>query len=443
VPKEVVSFKNIPLGSLRQIRSPESVARFLASLLLILTIIFPTAFQLVKAGILIIVLFIVVRGLLLHQLQLSSTLYFFSLIYGTIGIGWSLYGEVMENPGALRVVTVMVIYPLLIPLFCTLYKRGHENGLYRIFLISAWVLIIVDLLYVITGLIFPENLLESFFDLLYEESAVINDGGTYIKFTLPNIASIIFLLPFFLASLFFHDSGNQKSHIFIIVLLLLVVAVLSGRRALLLSALIGPATAFLLTLNNYRTRQKGGVSRRRWPMLVMVFFMVSLIYPVVVIVGMEHFVELVTSIFDFSENSSNLERVHQFSALKQGIVEAPLFGHGAGAVADYIRSEEMPWAYELFYVSIMFQYGIVGFLFYSVGVAFLAFYLISAVREKGRASFEFYFLSGFIAFMIATASNPYLAKFDYMWVIFIPYALVNFKLVSSKNKSAYGLAHGS
>jgi len=41
-------------------------------------------------------------------------------------------------------------------------------------------------------------------------------------------------------------------------------------------------------------------------------------------------------------------------------------------------------------------------------------------------------LAGTSCFLIANATNPYLAKFDYIWVIFLPVALINIWLLDSK-----------
>jgi hypothetical protein len=121
----------------------------------------------------------------------------------------------------------------------------------------------------------------------------------------------------------------------------------------------------------------------------------------------------------------------------RGIVGAPLFGSGAGAAADYVRSFDTPWAYELTYVSFVFQYGFFGFLIYASGIIYLVRQLILLINRNGRSSFEFYFLSGFIGFMLANATNPYLSSFDCMWIIFIPYAIINIKLIS-RTDSEFG-----
>jgi O-antigen ligase len=160
------------------------------------------------------------------------------------------------------------------------------------------------------------------------------------------------------------------------------------------------------------------------------------IYLAVDFVGLKYYVDVITSILNFTDNRSNLERLYQYNSLKTGILDAPLVGYGAGAVAHYVRSTTWPWLYELYYLAFIFQYGIIGFSIYALGVAFLCLELLRAVKKKGRSSFEYYLLSGFIAFMLANATNPYLPSFDFMWIIFIPYAIVNRRLCSGRYDKA-------
>jgi hypothetical protein len=417
--------------------SPETAARFLLSVVLVLSIVLPTVFQPMKAVLLLVILALVLRGMLANQLQLSVGLYCFSLLYALLGLAWSVYGEIVGAPGAMAVLTVMLLYPLLVPLFTLLYRQEHNQSLFRIFLLCAWIIGVGDLLFVVTGSLYPGNLLQIALEALYGDWAVVDNAQDYLKFTLPNVSSVIFLLPFFLTALVFSESRKGKLGIFVAVLLLIIVAILSGRRALLLSTLLGPAIAVMGTLGSGRDHVGRKVGRWwMWGCAALVAF--GLTYVAVEIVGVEYYLSLLGSIFDFKENASNLERVYQFDALMRGIVDAPALGQGAGAVADYVRSDETPWAYELFYVAFVFQYGIVGFLLYACGVAYLCWSLISIIRRVGRASFEFYFLSGFIAFILATGSNPYLSKFDYMWILFVPYAIVNLKLVSANNTGSLG-----
>ncbi len=433
--------KSISLNSAYWTGLRENSARFLVTTLLALSILFPTVFQLVKAAILLVALVIILSGALINQVPLSRRLYFFSCLYAFVGLTWSFYGEIRSNPGAMSMMTVMVLYPLLIPLCTSLYRERDSGSLYRIFLICAWIIAITDLVYVLAYSTYIGDILQTFYNYLYSDWAVVDTNDVYTKFTLPNISSLIFLIPFFLSSLLFSESRKVKSHSFFIVLLTLPVAALSGRRALLVSMVVGPAIAIIITITRSHSRIKVKRASSWWWWSLIIAIAISIwIYLAVYWVGLAYYTDQINSIFDFKDNQSNLERAYQFHSMMRGIHDAPWFGHGAGAVADYIRSNEMPWAYELYYISIMFQYGIVGFVLYAVGIIFLCWKLISSVREKGRSSFEFCLLSGFIAFLIANATNPYLAKFDYMWIVFIPYAIVNLKLISGNSARSVGLS---
>lgn len=112
-------------------------------------------------------------------------------------------------------------------------------------------------------------------------------------------------------------------------------------------------------------------------------------------------------------------RTSQFSALVSGWLENPIFGAGHGTSVRVIRSNEQPYAYELSYLALLFHTGLVGFLLYASGVIWI-FYngvrLIQSGDELAKRGLPVYV--GTACFLIANATNPYLEKFDYMWVIF-------------------------
>ncbi len=50
-------------------------------------------------------------------------------------------------------------------------------------------------------------------------------------------------------------------------------------------------------------------------------------------------------------------------------------------------------------------------------------------------AFVISFMVGLVAFLIANTTNPYLGKFDYMWVIFIPVMFIHtYKLEKRRSK---------
>jgi hypothetical protein len=142
--------------------------------------------------------------------------------------------------------------------------------------------------------------------------------------------------------------------------------------------------------------------------------------------------------FDFAGAGSASVRAEQFFTLYNGWQQTPLFGAGHGASAlGPLRSVEMPWAYELSYAALLFHTGIIGFLIYSSGVICI-FWMGLKIMRSGHwlGIYMLPVLVGTTCFLIANATNPYLEKFDYIWVIFLPVALINIWLLN-KDKNCH------
>lgn len=403
-------------------------ARRVAGLILLLSLVFPTSFAAFKTMALLLPLGCLLLGGGVVG-KVDSRLFWTALVFSFIGLGWSIYGTLLGNPGALRVLTVMVIYPTLFTILAMLYQ-GDSNGLDRLMVAAGLLIGLIDLGFVASEIALPGNQLGAGLRALYGDEAVVDYGAGYLKFTLPNVSSVIFLLSFMLCRVI----CQRVSLVGLVTFVgLVLVVLLSGRRVILVTAVLGPIIAYCMTWGapGGRGLTVFKVSLFAGGAIALAVFAYSL-WP-------DYIYERVSSIFDFGGDASNSERATQFASLVDGILAHPFWGSGAGAVASYIRSEEMPWAYELFYVSLIFQYGLLGFSIYAAGVLFLMAFLAREVRRKGRESFEFYYLCGLISFLLATATNPYLAKFDYMWVLFVPVALLNHRLIKSLNRNfAYG-----
>jgi O-antigen ligase len=152
--------------------------------------------------------------------------------------------------------------------------------------------------------------------------------------------------------------------------------------------------------------------------------------------------ELITdrieSSFAFNDPTaeSNYLRKEQFDALVNGWKESPLLGAGLGASAKgSVRDNDAPWAYELSYWALLFQTGIVGFLIYTASIIWMIVKSISIIRKNKDASFMLApQMVSLVCFLIINASNPYLAKFDYLWTIFFPIATLNAYLIKEKDE---------
>jgi O-antigen ligase len=408
-----------------------ALSRLLLLSILMLSVVFPTALQGMK-----IILLVLVMGVFLvravknpAEVKWSRSIFFLSFLFSTIGCLWSFYGVTLGNPGAFRVLTVMAVYPVLFTMLGCYWKPGDAARLIKAFLWFGFILVFSQGLYISSSFGLDGGAYFQWMQSLYGDIAVVDQGEDYFLFTLPSVASLIFYLPFCFVGFLFDSKFNFK-YLFLFISAVVIV-LLTGRRAIYLSfamsilSTVGIITVGYLLFPRRAPRLSGtraillslGVSA-----FVSLFFFIGLQNQDMVLTSLQ-------SIFDFQSNESNLERKYQFDALMEGIGQNPIFGAGAGAAASYIRSFEQPWSYELFYISMIFHYGILGFIIYLGGVLFLVWGQLKCVFSESlhyrSRLFALCFLAGFISFITATATNPYVGKFDYMWIIFIPVMMIN------------------
>jgi hypothetical protein len=402
------------------------IVNFLIAMMLSLSILLPTALTPVKGSILLLALIAVAILYSRGGAHFARFTLIAALFYICTGLLWSLFGLVKGNPGALAMLTVMGVYPLVFTFLASAYKTSDGLALTQFFTNLALFLGFFTLLYISAFLLMPQNALQLFMENVYKDDAVVDAAESYFKFTLPNISSCIFLFPFLIAG--FVHSNKRRISTGLAIIAMLAIMLLSGRRGFFLAVIGGLLIAYLIT---YRPRRKFNF---KMPINTQVLFIllaitIFLAWFFTSFYGAEFYLDQIKSILNFTTNESNVLRANQFDSMMAEFTQSPLFGAGAGAAAQYIRSNEQPWAYELAYVAFLFHYGVVGFAIYAAGVLLLTYHLISQVKKNGRNSFEFFYLTGFMSFMIANATNPYLAKFDYMWVFFIPVAIMNSNLL--------------
>lgn len=409
----------------------ESLPRLLLLLILTMSVVFPTALQ----GIKVILLFLVLMGFLIYivgkpsQIRYSKHILLWSLLFSVVGLIWSFYGETRANPGAHRVLTVMAIYPLLFALLGFYWRKDDAKKLKNAFIWIGFLLILSQALYIGSSLGYDGGFIYNLMQSLYGDIAVIDQGEDYFLFTLPNVSSLIFLLPFYFIGFLFDSKFNIKY--LLLFFSSVVVVLLTGRRAAYLSFMISNVLIFSVIGTGYFISKRNVPKINRGQIILFSIGLILFVF-IIIFIGLQKWdlvFEDIQSIFNFESNASNLERKYQFEALITGIQQNVLFGSGAGAAAGYARSLEQPWAYELSYVALLFQYGLLGFIIYTAGILYLVWwqirFIFNTTIEYQSRIFVLSFLAGFLSLLVANATNPYLGKFDYMWVIFIPVMMIN------------------
>ena len=134
-------------------------------------------------------------------------------------------------------------------------------------------------------------------------------------------------------------------------------------------------------------------------------------------------------------------RITQFWILLSNWTEKPLFGFGSGSVGflsngeAYMRSSSEPWKYELTYMQFLHHWGIVGIGAYILGF-FYTFKSLIKIFNKDPA-YGPYALAAFFgsfAFLVGSSINPYITRFDSIYTMFIPIAIMNAWYVNRRSE---------
>jgi len=362
-----------------------------------------------------------------------------------VGFFFVLEGLAKGTPGAAAVTTIYIIWPLAFSVWAAGLAYDH------MFRKIEWTAIVATIFigvygcgYILTQLnILPYGDLFSTLSLGWSEQGFGAYEG-YTQIAIAGMNSLPFLLPLVMASIAIEDPIENRSipnRIGLWTALAFGGALVfaSGRRALMLAAILSP----LLTWA-FRSFQPSADKERNRRSLFKLVLILS-IFAILFCIGFASVYqfdpaslwERFSSGFDLgsqTQDESAIARHEQLIALFRAWLENPMLGAGHGASAlGSIRSEDMPWAYELTYMSLLFQTGIVGFAAYAGGVLWIFYEGIKIIKEGGRLSrIMLPMLVGLANLIIANATNPYLLKFDGMWMLFLPIAVVNYRLVSRR-----------
>ena len=339
------------------------------------------------------------------------------------GVVWSGIGVFNDNPGVGDYFRLHVLWPLLyLPLVLGVYSEQVLALLLR-YLLAALIAISLFNIAVFLNAIdwIPSNPL-----LEFEMGARVGVHEGYAQITSHNIGSLIFLVPLFMTLCLLNDeSAGHAITIAFALLLGLIAVVLSGRRALWLLVAIAPVLGFALSV------ALPAIDARRLRLKVMFILALS----AVALIGAALFLAKATDWEPaaFAERLTGVlsdddgVRADQAKALVRHFVEVPLLGSGFGAgVPEVVRDDERPWIYELYYLLILYNTGILGFAVYAALLLGIASRLWrAAVNGSRKVSVCFAVLVAYIIFLMAAATNPYLGSFDFMFVIFFGLAVAN------------------
>lgn len=413
--------------------------------LMFFMLFFPVSYNMIRALTLGVVLIFVCIDVLLLNIKINRVALAWILVFVGSNMFFIFWGVLNSAPGAIRVATVDLLWPIVF----FVMGLGLRN-IRDFILLSKWILIVANLIslydisYILINLGYVN--LPTF---LYTLDLGMGFGNYsslgFIEYTTTHMASFMFLVPFTMSLLFLTKKGenfiNKKFIVFTLILELFCV-IASGKSALVLVSIISPL--IFLTVNLLAKTSRKSIPN---PFNLIKFLLIVVIGFIIAIyisnkmgwsisVILENLL-IKLNIFNSDTNLSTSLREQQFWALFNGWLESPLIGHGAGSyTSEIIRSYEYVWAYELSYSALLFQKGIIGFGVFWAFVIWICSTIIRKVRLGViRSSLALPYIVGLLGFLVANGTNPYLSKFSYMWILFIPFALAQINTKENKEMS--------
>jgi hypothetical protein len=406
------------------------VGVWLATVLFFMMLFLPAAYQPIKAVLLALVLAaIVAQALTSGGLPLHRAILIWTLFTVATSLAFMLRGAINGAPGALQVGTVYALWPLV---YTVLIAGAATQGVLITIIRVLVVATIAIGLYGVSYILHVVGWMPDFLYIPFDQGQRIGFYKGFVEFNLDSLASLLFLVPFVVSALMTWPKSEapvSRPWLWIALIMGAGLVALSGRRALQLVVVLSPL--FALLLRSLLPREERRASRK----LVVHF----LVFGAVAMIGggvVLHFVfgfslgpvvEMFKRGFAFESYVRAVPRKEQFLNLLGAWTQSPVLGAGHGAVAPgWLRSEDMPWAYELSYVALLFHTGLLGFLVYAAGVAWIIATGLRIIREGNRLGLcMLSVLVGTVCFLVANTADPYLEKYDYMWVIFLPVAFIN------------------
>lgn len=429
------------------------VLKAIAYILFFMLLVFPMDFELlmVKAS-----LFAILSiGILLRLRNdsifkgLHSHVVFWSFSFLTVSAFFVAEGVFLGFPGATRQAQIYMLWPAIYTLFLSEIRDFKTvRQLHNIIIISTFCISTYGIICILTDLnILPPYIyqLNPFPESVDTTHIGLHEG--YIRITFLGIATLPFVIPYVMATLFtpiVNADPNANSFwsqiwLWTVTTLGILCAVLSGRRVIWIDITL--TILFLLFINIRKASEK---SRKLSSCIRVMLIVFSLLIALAGINSVHEFSlaemynNLITAV-DFSQGTLSadaLERRLQFMALTDEWGDNPLLGKGHGSYSyNSIRDVDAPWSYELSYIALLFQTGLIGFGLYAAGIIWIYYIGVKIIKQGGYlGNLMFAALVGMSSLLVANATNPYLARYDGWWIIFYPIAIINYYLLHATAK---------
>lgn len=347
---------------------------------------------------------------------------------------YCLYGLLVEAPGALRVMTIDVIWPIIYIFIYQIFPRKKDLYLMMFFFVLMGdVLAIYDLVYTFSNIAGVYNYVKPIYEFVntgihygYSDISGMfsfnSDHGMFYLFFTP-IAMTLTYQKVVLKDI---KLMYLSSHFLVISCILLVLTnVLSGKRAIQMAVVI---TVLLLLFYGIKAK------RKKTKHILLVYLMLAVIASILLLLNwnkvsdfLSYNIDNLFEGFKWTKtdiHSSEYARGKQAKTLINGWLDNPLFGHGAGSYAEsYYRLKESIWSYELSYHALLFQKGVIGFTIFFLLVGYTIINLYKLIKNEDIRWLALPLLIGYFCFLIGNAFNPFFGRSSMLWIFYLPLLL--------------------
>lgn len=392
--------------------------------LLMMIFIIPQSFFWIKLPFLGAVLVsVLILGLRDHWKIRSKVVILYYLIFCLLSTVWGVIGLIKGSPEiavleSLRVyVAYMVIYFALTVYVSNTDYQSHVDGIViagalGIGLVTA--LTLVDYVFQLDWL--PHFIKDEMF-----LEVGLHDG--YVQMNNVNIGMLTFIVPYLLGRLLLGGRKKRNANLILGFVVAVAAVLIASRRIVMVLLFVVPLLVYTI---NFLTGNPAVRQSRLWSR----FYFLLLFLGLVVIFGgtylgldsLDGFVSRFMSAF---ETDPNAPRPLQHTALMSAFYGNFFWGSGFGGITDVVRSDERPWTFELTYSRLLFNGGVIGFGLVILFFSMYLFLVLRKIRKSSHATVYISLLTGFLSVSIASASNPYLSSFDFLFVLSIIPLIMN------------------
>lgn len=404
--------------------------------LLLMIFVIPQSFMFIKLPFLSFAVIGVAAGLLYGTYKINNLEFFlYYCLFSLMTAVWCIVGLINGNPtiAVIEAIRVYIVY-MWVYFAIAIYissKKYHEHVDQIIFWASIG--IGITALYVLADYVFGLGWLNQ--DIVEEMYLQAGVGDGYVQMNNINIGMLAFIVPYLLSRVLFEHAGsNRLLHVGLFVAF--TTALLASRRMVLL-------LAFLTPMITYGVCIVGEASNKAIRQRVIWFYLIS---AVIVVIGywivslwspamLDGFMDRLLGMFRKDPDS---ERQLQHAALLEGFTNHYMWGSGFGGLTDVVRSDERPWTYELTYSRLLFNSGVIGIAL--LGLFFVSYFIMAMrkIRVSKHKNVYVPLLVGFVSVLIASASNPYLSSFDFLFALSIIPLILNSREESSSDVRTIG-----